>query len=91
MQCISWENNIYAVHIIINIHYFGFNKMELDASVFLSEDRIAGLFSVPNEIFKEHMPQLIPCQETYARSYDYQASKIQIKLRLRNRPLKHRV
>ena len=39
MQCISWENNIYAVHIIIIIiHSFGLNKMELDASVFLSED-----------------------------------------------------
>ena len=69
MQCISWENNIYAVHIIIIIHSFGLNKMELDASVFLSEDRIAGLFSVPNEIFKEHkehMLQSIPCEETNA-------------------------
>ena len=65
MQCISWENNIYAVHIIITIiHSFGLNKMELDASVFLNEDRIAGLFSIPNEIFEEHMQQSIPCQET---------------------------
>ena len=38
--------------------------MELDASVFLSEDRIAGLFSVPNEIFEVHMLQSIPCEET---------------------------
>ena len=62
MQCTSWENNIYAVHIIIIIHSFGLNKVELDATVFLNEDRIAGLFSVPNEIFKEHKNTFKVCK-----------------------------